>query len=64
MDLTAASLPSHLESQHDVYHSKVINQELLIERDALVYDANASIAGTFHCPIQGVKARRQQSDLC
>jgi len=53
MSLTAGSLPSHLETQHDVYRSKVISQDLLIEREAVVHKASVSIDGTYHCPVPG-----------
>ena len=53
MDLAAGSLPSHLEAKHDVFRSKVINQDLLVERDAKVYHAMASYDGTFYCPVPG-----------
>ena len=41
--LQAASLPSHLEMEHDMYRSKVIEQDLLIEWEALVYEAHQPI---------------------
>ena len=31
LDLAASSLSNHLVTQHDVYRSKVINQDLLVE---------------------------------
>jgi hypothetical protein len=46
MSLAAGSLRSHLESQHDMYWSFVLNQELTIEHEPWVYRDNADATGT------------------
>lgn len=51
-------LQAHLESWHIVYCSKVIAVELLLEHKEVMYDAHASIDGTYHC-LQVDKARIQ-----
>ena len=53
-DLSAASLSSHLMTQHDVYRSKVIDKDLVVEREPVVYTATTSGAdGKLHCPVPG-----------
>jgi len=42
LDLSANSLASHLETQHDVYQSKVINRDLLDDREPVTYVARQS----------------------
>ena len=37
--LAASSMSNHLETQHDVYRSKVINKDLLVGRDPVGYEA-------------------------
>ena len=37
--LTASSLPSHLETQHGVYHSDVLEEEYLSEDPEVLYRA-------------------------
>ena len=49
--LVVGSLLSHLESQHDTYRSFVLNQDLAIERMAVVYRATADATGTYFCPV-------------
>ncbi len=49
--LAAGSLQSHLETQHDIYWSFVLNQELTVEREPRVYQANADATGTYFCPV-------------
>jgi hypothetical protein len=49
--LAAGSLRSHLETQHDTYRPFVLNQELTVEREAVVYQANADATGTYFCPV-------------
>jgi len=51
--LKAASLRSHLETQHDVYQPLVIGEEYLEERQARTYRARASAYGIWHCPVEG-----------
>ena len=40
--LKECSLASQLETQHGVHRSRVINQEFLVDRPAVVYEAHAS----------------------
>jgi hypothetical protein len=49
--LVAGSLQSHLETQHNTYRSFVLNQELILEHEAVVYRANADATGTYFCPV-------------
>ncbi len=51
MSLASGSLRSHLETQHDTYWSSVLNQELTVERDAVVYRAIANATVTYVCPV-------------
>ena len=53
--LKEGSLASHLETQHGVYRSRVINQELLLGRPAEVYVARecTTVGLKFFCPIPG-----------
>ena len=51
MSLAAGSLQSHLETQHDMYWSFVLNQDLTVEREAVVYRAIANATGTYVCPV-------------
>ena len=51
--LQADTLTSHLETQHDTYRSKVIDKDLLIEREPVVHKAHASADGTYYCPVPG-----------
>ena len=52
-DLAAPSLRSHLETQHGIYRSFVLSQDLVDEDHPLVtYQATSSIAtGKFACPV-------------
>ena len=51
--LKEGSLASHLETQHGVYRSRVINQEFLVDRPAVVYEAHASAEAwtKYFCPV-------------
>ena len=40
--LTESLLASHFETQYGIYRSRVINQELLLDRPAEVYAAHES----------------------
>ena len=52
--MSAASLTGHLESQHDVFRSFVLNRDLEIDRDPNVYRANFSVAtNAYQCPVPG-----------
>jgi hypothetical protein len=51
MSLMAGSLRSHLETQHDTYRSFVLNQDLIVEHDAVIYHASADATGTYVCPV-------------
>ena len=51
--LAASSMSNHLETQHDVYRSKVINKDLLVDRDPVEYEAYRSMNGKYDCPVPG-----------
>jgi hypothetical protein len=51
MSLVAGSLQSHLETQHDMYRSFVLNQELTSEHEPWVYPAITNATGTYFCPV-------------
>ncbi len=51
MSLVAGSLQSHLETQHNTYRSFVLNRDLTVEREAVVYCADANATGTYVCPV-------------
>ena len=46
--LKAASLANHLETQHDVFRSRVIGQDILLEREEIVHRARATAQGVSH----------------
>jgi hypothetical protein len=49
---TAGSYRGHLESQHDIFCSMVLQQDIVVESPAVVYHAIESItAGTYFCPV-------------
>ncbi len=50
--LQAGSLMSHLETQHDVYCSFVLSQDIVVECPAVVYHAIAlTETGCYFCPV-------------
>ena len=49
--MQARALDNHLATQHDVYRSKVINKELLVEREPETFKAKQSAPGRFICPV-------------
>ncbi len=51
MSLAAGSLRSHLEMQHDTYQSFVLNRDLTIEHEAVVYRADVNATRTYVCPV-------------
>ncbi len=52
VSLVAGSLQGHLEMQHDIYWSVVLNRDLVKERPAVVYHAIAlSTTGCYFCPV-------------
>ena len=53
LELQARSLDKHLETVHGVFCSKVINQDLMIERDPVTYYGWPSAHGGFYCPVPG-----------
>ena len=55
VSLQANILQSHLEKVHDVYSSRVINQDLLVKRDSITYLAPASVYGVYYCPVPDCK---------
>jgi hypothetical protein len=50
-NLAAASLNNHLETQHNVYRSRVISQDLPVEGPPVVYQAHQSVFGKYECPV-------------
>ena len=52
-NLWATSLNSHLETQYCVYRSMVNFQDLLVDREPVVYQTHLSVFGTYECPIPG-----------
>ena len=50
-DMQARALDNHLATQHDVYRSKVINKELLVETEPKTFKATQSASGCFICPV-------------
>jgi hypothetical protein len=51
MSLAAGSLHSHLETKHNTYWSFVLNRELTIECEAVVYQATTDPTGIYFCPV-------------
>ncbi len=47
----AAGSCSHLETKHNTYWSFVLNRELTIECEAVVYQATTDATGTYFCPV-------------
>jgi hypothetical protein len=51
-NLAAGSYQSHLESQHEVFHSVVFQQDILVERPAVVYHVIELLAvGKYFYPV-------------
>eukprot|EP00984_Skeletonema_dohrnii_P024617 scaffold13763_cov160-Skeletonema_dohrnii-CCMP3373.AAC.1 len=52
LNLSAASLNKHLETQHGVFRSRVLNRDFLLEnREPVTFTAHASMGGNFFCPV-------------
>ena len=51
--LQARNLSTHLETVHGVFRSKVINQDLLIDREPITYRPWPNVFGGFSCPVPG-----------
>jgi hypothetical protein len=51
VSLAAGSLRSHLETKHDTYRSFVLNQELTVEREPIIYRATTDATSTYFCPV-------------
>jgi hypothetical protein len=50
--LAAESLQSHLETQHDIFRSFVLNRDIVVARTPVVYRATESPAtGLYFCPV-------------
>jgi hypothetical protein len=50
--LAAGSLQSHLETQHDIFRSFVLNRDIVVARPAVVYRATETPAtGIYSCPV-------------
>ena len=48
-ELQAVSLDSHLATQHEVYRSKVIDQELLVVKESQTYKTSVTASGRYIC---------------
>ena len=55
LEMAAGSLEKHLETQHDVFRSMVLNRDLLVDRELVTYRAQARgvYRGSWDCPFQG-----------
>ena len=52
--LSAASFPRHIENQHGVFQSKVLNRTLQVDQPPLTYCTTLSLPMCrLHCPFQG-----------
>ncbi len=51
VSLAARSLCSHLETKHDTYWSFVLNRELAVEHEAVIYRATTDATGNTFCPV-------------
>ena len=52
MELSAQSLQSHLESQHGVFRSLLLDRDLVLEdRESIAYVAEQSPSGAWDCPV-------------
>ena len=51
--LLKSTLPGHMEIQHNMFRSRVIDQDLLVECNEVVYNAGHSTTGTLWCPVLG-----------
>ncbi len=51
--LQASSLQSHLEMQHDVYRSFVLNRDLTAEEPTKFYARIHTATGEYDCPVPG-----------
>ena len=49
----ADTISKHLETMYDVYQSRVIDRDLLVEREPVVYNALPSGSGRLFCPVPG-----------
>ena len=49
--LKPSALRSHLETQHDVFQPRHIDDEFLVERQAQRYEAHANAFGVWNCPV-------------
>eukprot|EP00956_Cyclotella_meneghiniana_P003690 scaffold4479_cov46-Cyclotella_meneghiniana.AAC.3 len=52
-ELSAKSMPNHLETVHDVYRSRVINRDLVVRTEARNFNAHISADGKYYCPVPG-----------
>ena len=50
-ELQAVSLDSHLATQHEVYRSKVIDQELLVVKEPQTFKTSVTASGRYICPV-------------
>ena len=52
LEMSAKSLPGHLESQHGIYRSRVIDRDLVLDdRESITYAAMQSPSGAWDCPV-------------
>ena len=60
----SGSLTSHLETQHDVYRSFVLNRDLIVDREPWVLNTTYSHATKlFFCPFPGCTEMRTKWNL-
>jgi exonuclease III len=53
-EVSAESLTSHLETQHDIFRSFVLNRDLVVEREPVVHNATYSYySKRYPCPVPG-----------
>ncbi|EJK60561.1 hypothetical protein THAOC_19061 [Thalassiosira oceanica] len=52
LEMSAKSLPGHLESQHGIYRSRVIDRDLVLDdRESITYAVMQSPSGAWDCPV-------------
>jgi len=52
LEMSAKSLPGHLESQHGIYRARVIDRDLVLDdRESITYAAMQSPSNAWDCPV-------------
>ena len=53
-EVSAESLTSHLETQHNIFRSFVLNRDLVVEREPMVHNTTyLYYSKRYHCPVPG-----------